>query len=138
VFSTGGRRPVLHEELRESLFAYLAGTLKGDGAVPICVGGYSDHVHAVFRLSRTRSLAETTGTVKAASSKWLKVQDPRLHDFAWQAGYAAFSVGRSEIDAVVRYVQNQAEHHGQLGFQDEMRRFFAEYDIEYDERYVWE
>ena len=89
-------------------------------------------------MSRTRSLAETIGTVKAASSKWLKTQDPRLQDFAWQAGYAAFSVGRSEIGAVVRYVQNQAEHHGQLGFQDEMRRFFAEYGIEYDERYVWD
>lgn len=138
VFSTQGRRPVLHGGLREETFAYLGGVLKNDGSAPLCVGGYEDHVHLLFRLSRTRTLAETLGTAKAASSRWIKTKDPRLGEFALQAGYAAFSVGRSEVETVSRYIRDQAEHHVRLGFQDEMRAFFERYEIPCDERYVWD
>ncbi len=138
VFSTLHRRSILHEALRAEAFAYIGGTLKNDGSVPLCVGGYEDHAHLLCRLSRTRSLADTVGTVKAASSRWIKTRDSRLGDFAWQAGYGAFSVGRSEIETVAQYIRGQAEHHATLSFQDEMRRFYDEYGIVYDERYVWD
>jgi putative transposase len=123
-------------DLSQEIFAYLATALKTDGAVPICVGGHQDHVHLVFHLSRTRSISETIGTVKSSTSKWMKTKGP--NDFAWQAGYAAFSVGRGELDSVVRYVRSQEEHHRKQSFQDEMRSFFEDYGIEYDERYVWD
>lgn len=109
------------------MFAYLGGVLKNDGSLPLCVGGYEDHVHLLFRLSRTRSLAESIGLIKAASSRWIKTKDFRQKEFAWQAGYAAFSVGRSEVDVVSRYIRSQDEHHTRLNFQDEMRAFFDEY-----------
>jgi len=138
VFSTYQRRPVLVGDVRDRTFAYLAGILREDGSVPICVGGFEDHVHLLFHLSRTRTIADTIGTVKSSSSKWLKTLGPQCHDFAWQAGYAAFSVGRGEIDAVARYLRSQEEHHRKLSFQDEMRSFFEDYGIDYDERYVWD
>ncbi len=124
--------------LSGNLHAYIAGTLNQNESQAIQIGGHDDHVHMVVRLSRTRTLAEVIGTVKSSSSRWIKTEDARLADFAWQAGYAAFSVGPSELDRIVAYVQRQVEHHQQFGFQEEMRRFFAEYGVEFDERYVWD
>lgn len=137
-FSTSDRRPSLRDEFRGELFDYLGGALKGGGAAPLCVGGVADHVHLLFRLPRTETLANVIGGVKAASSKWIKGKGPGLGDFAWQAGYAAFSVGRSEVEVVRAYVRNQAEHHARLSFQDEMRTLFEDYGIKFNERYVWD
>lgn len=138
VFSTLDRRAILFEEIRPELFGYLGAAINGEGAASLCVGGYVDHVHLVFRLPRTKSIADVIGGVKTASSKWIKAKDARLTTFAWQAGYAVFSVGRSEVEIVREYVRTQEEHHAKLSFQDEMRQFFRDCGIEFDERYVWE
>lgn len=138
VFSTKDRHPVLENALREEAFAYIGGVIKGDGSIPLCIGGHVDHIHMLFRLSRTQTIAESIGKVKAASSSWIKTKDALLSGFSWQAGYAAFCVGRSEVEGVTSYIRNQDVHHAKEDFQGEMRRLFDEHGIEYDERYVWE
>lgn len=94
--------------------------------------------HLALRLSRTLSVADLVKEVKTASSKWLKKQDRAFTDFHWQQGYGAFSVGMSQKEALLHYIDTQEEHHRTRTFQDEYRDFLKKYGIDYDERYVWD
>jgi len=95
-----------------------------------------DHVHILFSLSRTRTIADLVEETKKGSSKWMKQQ--RLQHFWWQAGYGAFSVAQSQVSAVSRYIERQEEHHRAQSFQDEFRQVLSRYQFAYDERYVWD
>lgn len=138
VFSTKNREPTLAPAIQQELHPYLAGTLDHIDCPSLQVGGVEDHVHLLFGLSRTRTIASVVETVKTSSSKWLKTKDPRLSDFHWQSGYGTFSVSQSEADKVVTYIRNQARHHQKMTFQDEYRRFMELHRVEFDERYVWD
>ena len=76
--------------------------------------------------------------VKSHSSKWMKTKGDEYRNFYWQDGYGAFSVNPSEVDVVINYIANQKNHHATKTFQDEYRAFLKKYNIEYDERYVWD
>ena len=76
--------------------------------------------------------------VKKSSSKWIKTKGEEFAGFYWQDGYGAFSVSSGEIDILVRYIENQKEHHKKGSFQDEYRAFLKKYKVNYDERYVWD
>jgi hypothetical protein len=76
--------------------------------------------------------------IKGSSSKWMKTKGDRYADFAWQHGYGAFSVGQAQLPSLCGYIAKQREHHRKLSFQDEYRELLAKYEIEYDERYVWD
>lgn len=136
VFSTKHRDPVLTPPIREELYPYLIGTLKNLKCQPLQVGGVEDHVHLLFGLSRTLAVAEVVEKAKTGSSKWLKTKGPS--DFAWQAGYGAFSVGAAEVEGIVAYVRGQEAHHAKTTFQDEYRALLLEAGIEFDERYMWD
>lgn len=138
VFSTKNRAPFLTKDVQEETHAYLSGILNNIDCPSIRVGGVEDHVHLFFSLSRKRSIADVVETVKTSSSKWIKNQDGQFGDFHWQAGYGAFSVCQSEADRVVAYILNQAEHHRKRTFQEEFRRMLELYEVEFDERYVWD
>src|SRR5581483_1141630 len=105
VFSTKNRAPVLAPEVRAELHPYLAAVLANDDCPSLQVGGVEDHVHLLFSLSRTRTIAQVVENVKTSSSKWLKTKGTQLTDFYWQAGYGAFSVSRSQADEVVEYIR---------------------------------
>ena len=136
VFSTKNREPLIARDTRPALHAYLGGILDTLGCSPLRVGGTADHVHALFSLSRTRTIAEAVEEAKKASSKWMKQQ--AAADFWWQAGYGAFSIGQSQIAAVSRYIDRQEEHHRVYSFQEELRDLLKRYQVAYDERYVWD
>ena len=139
VFSTKERRPFLREHsARADLHAYLGGISKRLECPPILVGGVEDHVHLLGRFGRTITQAEWVKVLKRASSVWLKEQGAEWADFAWQNGYADFSVSQSNLEKVKNYIANQEEHHRKLSFQDEVRALFTKHQIEWDERYVWD
>lgn len=104
----------------------------------IQVGGVEDHVHLLFRLSRTLTQAQVVEKLKSNSSKWIKGNWPERPSFAWQAGYGAFSVGARDIEAEARYITNQEEHHRKKTFQEEFRYLLEITGTPYDERYVWD
>jgi putative transposase len=138
VFSTKDRTPFLTPDVRPDLHAYLATVARhGDGEC-YRAGGVADHVHLAIRLSRTISIADLVSELKTSSSKWLKDRSPALSKFAWQRGYASFSIGPRDLDTVIAYIDNQEEHHRTKTFQDEYRNFLRQYGIEFDERYVWD
>ena len=138
IFSTKERRPFLNTETRPTLHAYLAAVARNAGCEAYCVGGVADHVHMAVRLSRTISIADLMETLKTSSSKWVKTRAPDLATFAWQRGYACFSVGPTDLDALRAYIDGQAEHHRARTFQEEFRIFLKKYGVEYDEAYVWD
>jgi len=138
IWSTKDRQSWLAPGIREKTHAFLAGAARQCECEAYRVGGVADHVHLAVRLSRTLSVANLVQEVKTASSKWLKKQNVALHDFAWQQGYGAFSVGMSQKDSLLNYIDAQEEHHRNRSYQDEYRDFLKKYGIDYDERYVWD
>jgi putative transposase len=139
VFSTKERRPFLHDKiLREELHRYLGGILTHLDCQPIIVGGVEDHVHILCALSRTCEAAEMVKEAKRGSSLWIKTKGADLQDFAWQSGYGIFSIGFSQIETVRSYIAGQEKHHRKISFQDEVRELLRRYEIEFDERYVWD
>lgn len=139
VFSTKNRYPFLREKsIRNEMHAYLGGTCKHLGCPVLIVGGVEDHVHILCALSRNISIAKFLGDMKRESSKWIKTKKGILSKFAWQNGYGIFSVSQSQIERVKKYIANQEEHHSKKKFQDEFRSLLKKYEIEFDERYVWD
>ncbi len=103
----------------------------------IRAGGTADHVHLLFQMPASKSLAEMMRAVKAISSKWIHETYPDDGAFAWQSGYAAFTVSRSAVPKVAAYIENQKEHHRIQTFDDEYKAFLDRHDIEYDDRFVF-
>ena len=138
VFSTKRRAPLLPPTLYPALHAYAQGIFKKQKCHLIEVNNVADNVHMLFDLHRTEALSNVVMHVKKGTSRWLKEQSPEFRDFDWQEGYGAFSVGRSQRDDLVAYIRNQQRRHARIAFQDEFRKFLDIYEIEFDERYVWD
>ncbi len=138
VFSTKNRERVLPDHLRTDLHSYMGGTLNGIGCRPIEINSEPDHVHVLFVMTRTESLSDVVGQLKKSATDWLRAHDPALAEFHWQGGYGAFSVSQSAVEEVRAYIRNQREHHKRVSFQDEFRALLKRYEVEFDERYVWE
>lgn len=138
VFSTKYRQPLIYPPYEDELHSYLGGICKSMDCQPIKIGGYTDHVHMLCRLSQKIALMKLLEEVKSHSSKWMKTKDRSLSNFYWQNGYGAFSVNPAEAGAVIAYIANQHAHHSKKNFQDEYREYLNYYDVDYDERYVWD
>jgi REP-associated tyrosine transposase len=138
VFSTKHREPLLLAPLRGQMHAYLATVLTNSDSPAIKVGGTSDHVHALFRLSKNSSLAGVVEEIKTSSSKWIKTQGSALRSFHWQSGYGGFSVSPADVEELAEYIAQQETHHRTVSFQEEYRKLLESHGIEYDERYVWD
>ena len=138
VWSTKDREPLLTSDLRDRLWPYLGGIAKQNQMKALAIGGASDHVHVLLSVPATLSVAKAMQLLKGNSSKWLRATFPKMHSFAWQEGYGPFSINVSGVDATVVYIRNQAEHHRKQSFQDEVREWLRRYEIEWDERYVWD
>jgi len=138
VFSTKRREPLLAIDWRDDLFHVLGGAANNLGCQSLIVGGVADHVHLLVQLGRTIAVADAVGKIKSTSSLWVNQKHCERAQFHWQAGYAAFSVSQSNIEAVQVYIAEQEKHHEKQSFQDEMRAWLRRYQIEWDERYVWD
>jgi REP element-mobilizing transposase RayT len=138
VFSTKDRQPLLDPEIRPRVHAYLATVCRDSQCEAYRVGGVADHVHLAVRLGRTVSQSELLEKIKKSSSAWVKAQADQYASFFWQAGYGCFSVGYSQLDDLMRYIDNQESHHRMKTFQEEYRELLRKYRVEFDERYVWD
>jgi putative transposase len=123
---------------RDEMFRILGGTTNNLGCQSLVVGGVADHVHLLFQLGRTITIASAVGTIKSTSSAWVNQNQRLSAPFHWQAGYGAFSVSQSNVEAVREYIRHQPQHHAKESFQDEFRAWLSRYELEWDERYVWD
>ena len=129
--------PTVNAEHLGRLHSYIGKLVNSTGCQVLCVGGVENHVHALVMLSNVENVSHLVEEMKRNSSRWIKTLSPIYEKFGWQGGYAAFSVSQSQVDTVVRYIKNQAEHHKKQDFRDEYLAFLRLYKIDYNERYVF-
>jgi REP element-mobilizing transposase RayT len=137
-FSTKNRYPFIDETINKELWAYIGGICKALECNPIRIGGYNEHVHICCLLSKKITQMKLLEEIKKQSSKWIKTKGKQYEKFFWQDGYGIFSVNPYEIDKVIKYIDNQDEHHKKRSFQEELLAFLNKYKIEYDVRYLWD
>jgi len=138
VTSTKGRTPWISPAVAERLYPYIGGIVRAEKGVLYEIGGVEDHVHMYLRWRPDGKVSDLMRTVKAGSSKWLHATFPELAAFAWAEGYSAFSVSKSQEDALKRYILGQVEHHRTEDFKSELLRILRAHDVELDERYVFD
>ena len=134
VFSTKERRPFIRAQWRPRLHEYLGGTVRGLGAVAEAVGGVEDHVHLLVSLRTTDSPAPFVRELKKASSVWSIENHESL--FAWQEGYAIFTVSWTHCPALRHYIANQEAHHRKVAFADEFKKLLDRNGVNYEDKYL--
>jgi putative transposase len=138
VFSTKQRQPWITAEIAGDLYSYMGGIIRGEKGVLYEIGGIDDHVHLYLRWRPDKAISDLMREIKAKSSKWVHDTFPALDQFAWQEGYAAFSVSKSQEGAVKAYIMGQHEHHKRIDFKSELLKLLTVHEIEFDERYVFD
>jgi putative transposase len=138
VFAVKYRAAVLDKDWRASVFSVIGNIINETGCKTIIVNGIEDHVHCFFGLKPTISISELMKTVKARSSKYINDNRFLPNRFEWQVGYGAFSYSNSQIDSVFKYIKNQEKHHAKKTFKEEYVATLEEFQIPYDERFIFE
>jgi REP element-mobilizing transposase RayT len=138
VFSTKNRLPLITDEIEKELFAYAATVLGNMDCHALRVGGMADHVHILCVQSKKITLVDLVSKIKTTTSKWIKTKSAEWSEFSWQVGYGAFSVSQSDMDAVSDYIRDQKAHHEKMTFQDELRTLLTRYNVDFDEKYLWD
>ena len=138
VFSTKNRERWIMPEVEQRIWAYLGGIAKENRMKPLQIGGIEDHVHVLLGAPATLAPSKIVQLIKGGSSGWIHDTFPNMRGFAWQDGYGAFTVSKSNVPEVTAYIQGQREHHRMKAFQEEYLALLKKHDIEYDERYLWD
>ena len=137
VFSTKYREKIITKEIQNRLWSYMGGIAKENGMKALAIGGIEDHIHLLIKLPTTISISKAVQLIKGGSSKWLHDTFPAYKNFSWQVGYGAFSVDKSRINGLIRYINGQKKHHSKKSFKVEYISLIEKNVIEYDERYMW-
>jgi REP element-mobilizing transposase RayT len=137
VFAVEGRLSLIRPEFKEDLYKYITGIVKNQGQKLISINGMSDHVHILIGLRPAMALADLVQEIKANSSNHINKNKWVHGRFSWQEGYGAFSYGHSQLNTIVRYIQNQETHHRRRSFKDEYLTLLRKFDIAFDDKYVF-
>jgi putative transposase len=137
VFSTKERRSWLNDAINNDLYPYITKTLNIYGCNTLKIGGIDNHIHILCVLSKNYALSEVIEKIKNSSSKWIKSKGEKYKNFYWQKGYGVFSISPSHKNVVINYIANQAQHHKQTSFEEELENILKKYNVEYDQKYLW-
>jgi len=138
VFSTKNRQRWIMPDVEERIWSYLGGLAAKNKMKPIQIGGVEDHVHVLLGAPPTLAPSKIAQLIKGGSSAWIHETFPELQQFAWQDGYGAFTVSKSNLPGVTEYIKNQREHHRRVTFEDEYLAFLKKHGVDFDERYVFD
>jgi REP element-mobilizing transposase RayT len=138
IFAVKGRENLLQKSWRKDVFKYMAGIIRGENQKPIIVFGVEDHVHLFIGLKPTISISDLIRDIKNNASKYINDRKLVRGHFSWQEGYGAFSYSHSQLDKVYQYISNQKEHHRKKTFKEEYLGLLQKFEIEHDERYLFE
>ncbi|MGZ8845144.1 MAG: IS200/IS605 family transposase [Pyrinomonadaceae bacterium] len=137
VFAVENRQSLITPDFREDLYKYITGIVRNHGQKLIAINGMSDHVHILIGLKPSMALADLVREVKADSTNFVNDRNLVRGRFNWQEGYGAFSYGHSQLDRIIRYIQNQERHHARHSFKDEYMTLLRKFDIAFEEKYVF-
>jgi len=137
IFHVKNNECLIRPEDEKELYAYMGGLVKLSQSIPIIINGMDNHVHVLCIMSKNISLSDLMEEIKTDSSRWIKTLGSHYRGFAWQGGYAGYSVSQSRVDIVKKYIANQKEHHKTQTFEDEYIQFLKENDVDYNGDYLW-
>ena len=138
VFAVSNRLSLIKPEFKEDLHKYITGIIRNQGQKLICINGMADHLHILIGLKPSMALADLVRDIKAESSTYVNKNRWVRGRFSWQEGYGAFSYGHSQLDTIIRYIQNQEKHHRRRTFKEEYLEWLKKYEIPFEEKYVFE
>ncbi|MEW6774601.1 MAG: IS200/IS605 family transposase [Bacteroidota bacterium] len=137
VFAVKGRESLIQKEWEERLYQYITGIIRAKEQKLIAINGMPDHIHIFIGMKPSCCLSDLVREVKKSSNDFINENKLSKFKFSWQEGYGAFSYSHSQIDAVAKYILNQKEHHRKVTFKEEYVDFLKKFEIEYDEKYLF-
>lgn len=137
VFAVKNRNALIDPNWEKQLFKYLTGIVKMKGQLLISINGVPDHIHFLVRIRPNCRLSDLVREVKKSTTSFVNDQKFSKYKFQWQEGYGSFSYSQSQVKDVVKYIQNQKQHHDTTSFQDEYKEFLKRFEIEFEEQYLF-
>jgi REP element-mobilizing transposase RayT len=137
VFAVEGRQNLIRKENKEELQKYIAGIVTEQQQKLLAVHCMPDHTHILIGLKPDMALSDVVGAIKAGASNFINRKRWLMGRFSWQAGFGAFSYSHSQLTAVIRYIQNQEQHHARKTFHDEYLTMLEKFNVPHDERYIF-
>ena len=137
VFAVKYREGVIAKNWRSELHMYITGIVKKNGHKPLCINGVEDHLHILVGVNPAQSISALVQDIKKVSSRWINEKGLVRGHFSWQEGYSAFTYSREALPNLVRYIQNQEEHHRKRTFREEYIKMLKDADVDYDDRYIF-
>lgn len=138
VFAVSNRQSLIKPEFKEELYKYISGIVRNQGQKLIAINGVADHVHILIGLRPAMALADLVREIKADSTNFINKERFVHGRFSWQEGYGAFSYGHSQLDTIIRYIQNQEKHHKRRSFKNEYLTLLRKFDIAFEDKYVFD
>lgn len=132
-----GRLSLIRSEHKEEIYKYITGIVRNDGHKLIAINGMSDHLHILLGLKPDMALSDLVRDIKSNSSNFINQSQLATDKFGWQEGYGAFSYGHSQLDTIIRYIQNQEQHHSRRSFKDEYLSLLKKFQIKFENKYVF-
>ncbi|MDD3858961.1 MAG: IS200/IS605 family transposase [Bacteroidales bacterium] len=137
VFAVQNRLCLISEKWEESLYKYINGIIEQQGHKLYIINGVQDHLHILISMNPKQAPSDLMYNVKRSSSLWINDNKLTHGKFSWQEGFGAFSLGKSQLKSKISYIENQKEHHKRTSFREEYLKFLKEYEVEFDERYIF-
>ena len=137
VFTVQNRISLIKKEWKDRLYQYIISIIQNNGHKVLSIGGMPDHIHILFGFRPTQSLSALMQNVKRDSSEWINKENFVMGRFSWQEGYGAFSYSKSQIPQVIKYIENQEQHHEKKTFIEEYKKILNDFGLEYDEKYIF-
>lgn len=138
VFAPKYRERLLIKEIRSEVFSYISGIITNRKHKSIIINGMSDHIHILLGLNPNDKISDLVACLKRESSTFINQKNWFREKYHWQDGYGAFSYGRSQLDKVYNYIMNQETHHKKRTFRKEYLELLKKFEIEFDEKYLFE
>ncbi|MCF0057597.1 IS200/IS605 family transposase [Dyadobacter sp. CY356] len=137
VFSVKGRESLIKKAWKDELYAYIGGIIAKQKSKLLAINGMPDHIHILIGYNPTVTVPNLVEEIKTSSNKFLK-EKFKAFSFNWQKGYGAFSYSRSQINPVIKYIGNQEIHHKTRTFKEEYIKMLNDFDIKYQEQYLFD
>ena len=132
IFSTKDRCGLLSDKIRDELHCYITGIIRNQDCALVKINSVTDHAHLLCKIKPSISVSDFTSKVKSNSSRWMKERFELPYGFQWQSGFSSFSVSESSAKSVIRYIENQQEHHRAVTFEEELKSFLDKHGVDYD------
>ncbi len=137
IFAVESKQNIISKTWKDELYKYITGTIQHYNHKLIAINGVSDHIHILIGYNQNQLIPDLLQDIKGSSSKWINEKKLVKGKFNWQTGYGTFSYSRSQIDKLIKYINNQEKHHEKITFRQEYIDFLEKFNVDYDERYIF-